>query len=90
MALATISASRRSPPIPSLDDDNHTWQGDRIEQAHRIWEWWHAKDPKLDLFFTAAHLVVITPISSASVEWVFGQVKVIVEAIGESVLGKIS
>lgn len=64
----------------------HTWQGDRIEQARRVWEWWRAKAPKLHYFFTAARLVAIVPVSSAAVERAFSQVKFIVDAIGENVL----
>ena len=51
-----------------------------------VWEWWRAKGPKLNYFFTAARLVAIIPTSSAAVERVFSQVKFIVNAVGESVL----
>ena len=66
--------------------DHHTWQGDRIEQARRVWEWWRAKAPNVPFFYTAARLAAIVPISSASVERVFSQVKFIIEAVGESLL----
>ena len=67
---------------------DHTWQGDRIKQARRVWEWWRAKGDRFSYFFTAAaaRLVAITPITSASVERVFSQVKFIIEAVGESML----
>ena len=65
---------------------DHTWQSDRIEQARRVWEWWRAKRAKFAYFYTAARLVAIVPISSASVERVFSQVKFIIESVGESVL----
>lgn len=65
---------------------NHTWQGDRIEKSRRIWEWWRVKASKLHYFFTAARLVALVPLSSASVERAFSQVKLIIEAAGENVL----
>ena len=63
-----------------------TWQDDRIEKSRRVWEWWRAKFPNLTYFFLAARLVALVPISSASVERTFSQVKFIVETVGESVL----
>ena len=65
---------------------DHTWQGDRIEQSRRVWEWWRVKGSKLHYFFSAACLVAIVPLSSASVERVFSQVKFIIETVGQSVL----
>ena len=49
----------------------------------RVWEWWHAKSPKLPYFFLAARLIALIPISSAAAERVFSQVKYIVDAVGE-------
>ena len=37
-------------------------------------------------FFTAARLDALVPISSAAVELIFSQVKLIVESVGENVL----
>jgi len=65
---------------------DHTWQGDRIENSRRVWEWWQAKAPKFSYFFTAAILMAIVPISSTSVERCFSQVKFILETIGERAL----
>ena len=44
---------------------------DRIEKARRVWEWWRAKAPVFNFFFTAAHLVALVPISSAMIERIF-------------------
>ena len=60
---------------------DHTWQSDRIEISRRVWEWWQAKAPKFSYFFTAARLVVIVPISSASLWCCLSQVKFILEAV---------
>lgn len=71
---------------PDEYDANRTWQNDRIEQSRRVWEWWRVMAPKLPRFFTAARLVALVPLSSASVERVFSQVKMIVDQVGDSVL----
>lgn len=65
---------------------NHTWHDDRIEQSRRVWEWWRIKGIKLHFFFSAARLVALVPLSSASVERVFSQVKFIIETVGQNVL----
>ena len=59
-----------------------TWEDDRIEKAHRVWEWWRVKVFKFNYFFTAARIVALVPISSAAVERVFSQVKFIIETTG--------
>ena len=51
-----------------------------------MWEWWKTYHHKLNLFSTAARLVVLVQTSSASVERVFSQVKFIVESIGVNAL----
>ena len=61
--------------------DHATWQSDPIESSRRVWEWWRAKAPKFSYFFTAARLVVIVPISSASVWCCLSQVKFILEVV---------
>ena len=63
--------------------DGITWKDDPIERARRIWEWWRAKRcTELHHFTWAARLVVLVQISSASVERIFSQVKLIVETTG--------
>ena len=44
------------------------------------------KAPSFNYFFTAARLVALVPISSAAVERVFNQVKLIIDTIGQSCL----
>ena len=80
------AALRRKAAANPGKYDGHTWRNDRIEKARRVWEWWRAKHPKLNYFFLAARLVAIIPVSSASVERVFSQVKHIIETVGENVL----
>ena len=72
---------------PEKRTDHTTWQSDPIENSCRVWEWWwRAKAPKFSYFFTAARLVAIVPISSASVERCFSQLKFIIEIVGELAL----
>ena len=63
---------------------DRTWKDDRIEQSRRVWEWWRVRGSKLHYFFSAARLVAIVPLSSASVERVFSQVKFIIETVGHN------
>lgn len=60
-----------------------TWKNDPIEKARRIWEWWRSKRcTELHHFTWAARLVALVQVSSASVERIFSQVKLIVETTG--------
>ena len=65
-----------------------TWQDDQIETARRSWWWWRKNhlDPKIFYFAMAARLVALVQVSSASVERVFSQVKLICETTGASPL----
>ena len=65
-----------------------TWKDDPIESARRIWEWWRAKkdDVRIRHLIVAARLVALVQVSSASVERVFSQVKLICETCGVSPL----
>ena len=64
--------------------DGVTWKDDPIEKARRIWEWWRANhlSPEIHYFATAARLVALVQVSSASVERIFSQVKLICETTG--------
>ena len=63
---------------------NKTWKDDPIEQARRVWEWWRANrsSPGIHFFATAARLLALVQVSSASVERIFSQVKLICETTG--------
>lgn len=63
---------------------NRTWRDDRIEATRRAWEWWRCYRKNFTYLSLVARLVVLIPITSASVERVFSQVKFIIETIGES------
>ena len=63
-----------------------TWRDDRIEKARRVWEWWKTYHHKFTFLSNAVRLVVLVQTSSASVERVFSQVKIIVDTIGELAL----
>ena len=65
-----------------------TWKDDSIEKARRVREWWKANHsaPSIHYFAIAARLVALVQASSASVERVFSQVKLICDAAGVSPL----
>ncbi|KAL3765855.1 hypothetical protein ACHAWO_006400 [Cyclotella atomus] len=65
-----------------------TWKDDPIEKARRVWEWWRANhsNPGIFYFAEAARLVALVQISSAAVERIFSQVKLICETTGDSPL----
>ena len=86
---------RNSGDIDELDKDEGdgrtrtvicTWRDDPGERARRIWLWW--KDHRLlsKDFSLAARLVALVQVSSASVERLFSQLKLVVDAVGESML----
>lgn len=69
--------------------DAEKWEDDPAEKARRIWEWWktRVKGVKFFVFWpTALRLVVLVQPSSAFVERVFSQIKLILEQIGVSSL----
>ena len=61
-----------------------TWKDDPIEKARRVWEWWRSNhsNPKIHYFAVAARLVALVQVSSAKVERIFSQVKLICETTG--------
>ena len=63
-----------------------TWKDDHIEVARRAWEWWRLHRDKFVYLSIAARLIVLVQVSSASVERVFSQLKLIIDAIGVSAL----
>ena len=69
--------------------DAEKWEDDPIERARRIWEWWKARVKGVTFFKywpLALRLVVLVQPSSAFVERVFSQIKLIIEQIGVSSL----
>ena len=79
--------AKKSTDDPARYGDK-TWKDDPIESARRIWEWWRAKkdDVRIRHLVVAARLVALVQVSSASVERVFSQVKLICETCGVSPL----
>jgi hypothetical protein len=68
--------------------DADKWENDPSEKARRFWEWWVTRANDTTKFFnfwsTALRLVVLVQPSSAFVERVFSQIKLIIEQIGVS------
>ena len=67
---------------------NMTWKTDPIEKARRVWEWWRAYHgyPGMRYVSMAARLVALVQVSSASVERIFSQLKLICETTSDSPL----
>jgi len=55
-------------------------------QQRRAWEWWRLHRDKFVCLSIAARLIVPVQVSSASVECVFSQVKLVTDAIGVNTL----
>ncbi len=69
-------------------DDDVTWKDDPIESARRVWEFWrvHRKNANIFHIAKAACLIALVQISSASVERIFSQMKLIRDCCGDSML----
>ena len=70
----------------SLKPEVKKWEDDPTEKARRIWEWWrHRVKPPLPSFIfwaTAVRLVALVQPSSAAVERLFSELKLILEQVG--------
>ena len=70
----------------SLKPEVKKWEDDPTEKARRIWEWWrHRVKPPLPAFIfwaTAVRLVALVQPSSAAVERLFSELKLILEQVG--------
>ena len=62
------------------------WEDDRSMHARCIWKWWGSKYHKYPGFGSVVRLIALLQTSSASVERVFSQLKLIVGQIGQSAL----
>jgi hypothetical protein len=66
--------------------DSESWKDDPAELARRVWEWWRGRMNRFTFFKEAVLLVVLVQVSSASVERVFSQLKLILESGGSECL----
>ena len=65
-----------------------SWKDDPTERARRTWKWWIVRWSTMPAWKKALRLVVLVQPSSAAAERVFTQLKLIVEACGESMLAE--
>lgn len=63
-----------------------SWEEDPSEKSRRIWYWWKDHKPEFEDFATAVRLVGLVQVSSASVERLFSQLKLVVDSVGQSML----
>ena len=57
------------------------WKEDDGEYACRIWEWWQPRVKEFPCFALALRLVVLTQLSSCSVERVFSHLSLVIQDI---------
>ena len=73
-----------------LENGDHLdWKDDPGERATRIWKWWKIRmidNDDFRFFREALRLVVLTQISSCSVERVFSQLKIMRDACQDNML----
>jgi len=62
-------------------DRTKTWKNDTAEVARRVWEWWRVHYTKFNYISVLAALLALIQVSSAPVERVFSQLKLIQQTI---------
>jgi hypothetical protein len=67
-------------------DNGKPWQLDTSEKCRRVWEWWIIHRHNLTFFKVAVRLVVLIQVSSAAVERIFSQLKLILETTQQHTL----
>ena len=65
---------------------NKTWKEDYSEYGRRVWKWWGSRKHRFTYVTKAVKLVALIQTSSAFVERVFSQVRLITCEIGEEAL----
>lgn len=70
-------AKRKQITVEELE-----WWQDDAEYASRIWEWWKVRGQRFPYYGVAIRLVVLSQLSSCSVERVFSRLKLIVDKCG--------
>jgi subtilisin family serine protease len=91
VAAADAPAAPAAAAAPVRVPTFNTWEDDPMETARRIWEWWRVRVWKVSVFKywpLALRLVALVQTSSARIERVFSQLKLILEAISYSALEK--
>jgi hypothetical protein len=91
-APTAASSSSAPPPPPSeiteaqerTEEGLFDWKQDPAERARRLWEWWVPRLGEFAFWLKALTLVTLVQPSSADVERLFSQLKLILEQIGVS------
>ena len=75
-----------APVIPEVsertEEEFFDWKLGPVERARRLWQWWVPRVDELRFWAKALRLVALVQPSSAEVERLFSQLKLIVEQIG--------
>jgi hypothetical protein len=72
-----------------VDRTEDTWKSDESEVARRVWMFWINKRIHFNYMTVAVALTVLVQTSSAAVERVFSQLKLIIDACGQNTLADI-
>ena len=67
-----------------LSKHDMDWKKDAEEYAHRIWEWWTTRVKEFPCHALVLRLVVLSQLSSCSVERVFSRLKLIRDRCGDA------
>jgi hypothetical protein len=91
LAVYNSSSSTNRVFSEIYTDESHikSWKDDASECARRVWEWWRSRLVGSNTFMyfpTALRLIILVQSSSAFIERVFSQLKLIIEQIGEAAL----
>ena len=65
------------------DKNDMDWKNDAGEYARRIWEWWRTRVEEFPCHAVVIRLVVLSQLSSCSVERVFSRLQLINERCGD-------
>jgi hypothetical protein len=68
------------------EDNTDTWKSDESEVARRVWTFWVSKRSQFNYMTVAVALIILVQTSSAAVERVFSQLKLIIDACGQNSL----
>jgi len=83
-APSAAAAAASGVALKRTEEEVFEWKQDPAERARRLWEWWVPRVCDFSFWSTALRLVALAQPSSADVERLFSQLKLILEQIGVS------
>jgi hypothetical protein len=92
---SSSSSAAAEPTLSGLEEEDarikvvRSWEDGASEKARRIWEWWRVRVHHVKIFHywpIALRLVALVQPSSARMERVFSQLKLVLDSVGSSCL----